>query len=139
MTGMRVMAKTEQSRFFISGVAIAAFMQGALWSAPASAAQPVSFALDVLPILESHCVKCHQPGGPGHEASGLDLRSYASLMAGTKHGKIIVPGDPLTSNLLVMIEGRADPSIRMPHHERPLLKQQIEIIREWVMQGAKGN
>jgi hypothetical protein len=38
-----------------------------------------------------------------------------------------------------MVEGRADPSIRMPHHQRPLLKQQIEIMRDWVSQGAKNN
>ena len=119
--------------------AITVALQTAMWSAPACAAQEVSFKLDVLPILENHCVKCHQPGGPGYQASGLDLRTYASLMKGTKHGKVVVPGDPLTSNMMVLIEGRADPSIRMPHHERPLLKQQIEILRDWVGQGAKDN
>jgi len=119
--------------------AMIAALQAAIWPAQTQAAQEVSFKLDVLPILENHCVKCHQPGGPGYEASGLDLRTYASLMKGTKHGKIVVPGDPLTSNMMVLIEGRADPSIRMPHHERPLLIQQIEILRDWVAQGAKDN
>jgi hypothetical protein len=27
----------------------------------------------------------------------------------------------------------------MPHDQRPLLKQQIEILRLWVKQGAKDN
>ena len=121
-----------------SGLIIAA-LQCALWPATASAAQAVSFKLDVLPILESHCVKCHQPNGPGYAASGLDLRNYQNLMHGTKHGKIVVPGDPLSSTMMVLVEGRADPSIRMPHHERPLLRQQIEILRDWISQGAKDN
>lgn len=131
------MSRIDRPRYPV--FAMIAALQAALWPAQTQAAQEVSFKLDVLPILENHCVKCHQPGGPGYEASGLDLRTYASLMQGTKHGKIVVPGDPLTSNMMVLIEGRADPSIRMPHHERPLLKQQIEILRDWVAQGAKDN
>lgn len=110
-----------------------------LWTVSAFAARDVSFNLDVLPILQNHCVKCHNPEGPGYQASGLDLRSYKSLMGGTAHGKIIVPGNPLTSNLMVLIEGRADRSIRMPHNEQPLIKQQIEIIRDWIKQGARDN
>lgn len=133
------MAKITRSGFFLVGGIILALAQGVGWSAPSSLVRQVSFHLDVLPILENHCVKCHHPGGPGYEASGLDLRTYEGLMKGTRHGKIVVPGDPLTSNLMVMIEGRADPSIRMPHNEKPLLKQQIEILRDWVKQGATNN
>lgn len=103
----------------------------------AAAEEVVSWKLDVQPILQSRCTECHKPGGTGWEASGLDLTSYKGLMTGTKHGPIIVPGDTLSSNLLVLIEGRADPKVRMPHGQRPLLKQQIDIIRLWVKQGAK--
>ena len=60
-------------------------------------------------------------------------------MTGTMHGAIVVAGEPVRSNLIVLIEGRADPSLRMPHSERPLLKPQIQIIRDWVRQGAKDN
>ena len=131
------MARHHRSRSFLYGVAVTAVM--AAWSEAAPAAQEVSFSRDVLPMLESHCVRCHHPGGKGYQASGLDLRSYAGLMKGTKHGTIVVPGDPLTSNLMVLIEGRSDPSIRMPHKKWPLLKQQIEIVANWVRQGAKDN
>lgn len=105
----------------------------------ARAEEQVSYKLDVAPILNARCVECHQPGGQGYEASGLDLASYEGLMKGTKHGPIVVPGDPLTSNLLVLVEGRAAPEMRMPHGQRPLLKPQIEIIRWWIKQGAKDN
>ena len=105
----------------------------------AAAEEQVSYKLDVQPILQSRCSSCHQPGGEGYQASGLDLTSYEGLMKGTKHGPIVVPGDPLTSNLMVLVEGRADPKVRMPHGQRPLLKQQTEILRLWVKQGAKNN
>ena len=79
------------------------------------------------------------PGGEGYRASGLDVSTYAGLMRGTKHGPVVIAGDPLRSNLIVLIEGRADPSLRMPHSGPPLLKPQIQIIRDWVKQGAKDN
>ena len=105
----------------------------------ASAAEEVSFKLDVQPLLESRCTQCHAPGSAGYQESGLDLRSYEGLMKGTKHGPIVVPGDPFTSNLNVLIEGRASREIQMPHHQRPLLQPQQKIIADWVRQGARNN
>jgi mono/diheme cytochrome c family protein len=126
---------TVHARTFLPAAVLAA----AAWSGVALAEEEVSYKLDVQPILQSRCVECHQPGGQGYEASGLDLTSYKGLMKGTKHGAIVVPGEPFTSNLMVLVEGRADPKVRMPHNQRPLLKQQIEILRLWVKQGAKDN
>jgi Planctomycete cytochrome C. len=106
----------------------------------AGAAEQVSYKLDVEPILVTRCGACHTPPeGQGYVASGLDLSSYEGLMKGTKHGAIVVPGDPLRSNLLVLIEGKAAPEIRMPHNQRPLLKYQISTLRDWIKQGAKDN
>ena len=123
-----------------AAIAAAATIAAATAAGTAAAEEVVSWKLDVQPILEAHCDDCHKPGGAGYEASGLDLTSYKGLMTGTKHGPIVVPGDTLSSNLLVLIEGRADPKVRMPHGQRrPLLKQQIDIIRLWVKQGAKDN
>jgi len=123
-----------------SSFVAAAVFAACAWSGVASAAEEVvSWKLDVQPILQARCAECHSAGGAGFEASGLDLTSYAGLMKGTKHGPIVVPGEPLTSNLLVLVEGRADPKMRMPHGQRPLLKQQTEIIRLWIKQGAKDN
>lgn len=122
-----------------AAIAVAATIAAASAAGTAAAEEVVSWKLDVQPILQTRCTECHKPGGAGMEASGLDLTSYKGLMTGTKHGPIVVPGDTLSSNLLVLIEGRADPKVRMPHGQRPLLKQQIDIIRLWVKQGAKDN
>jgi hypothetical protein len=121
--------------------AISAFgLIAACWAGAAVAAdEVVSWKLDVQPILQARCAGCHQPGGEGYDVSGLDLTSYQGLMKGTKYGPIVVPGDPLTSNLMVLVEGRAHAKVRMPHGQRPLLKQQTEILRLWVKQGAQDN
>ncbi len=120
------------------GAFSAVIVAGACWSQTARAAnEVVSYELDVYPILSSRCVQCHEPGGSGFQASGLDLSTYEGLMEGTKYGRVVVPGDSLTSNLNVLIEGRAQ--VQMPHDQRPLLKAQQNIIRDWVKQGAKNN
>ena len=102
--------------------------------------QEASYKNDVAPILAANCASCHVPGQPGYIASGLDLGSYDSLMKGTKFGQVVIPGDPLTSVLVMLIEGRADPSLKMPHGgAKPLTSDEIKAIRRWVKQGAKNN
>ncbi|NJD31442.1 MAG: hypothetical protein FIB04_06105 [Gammaproteobacteria bacterium] len=102
--------------------------------------QETSYQKDVAPILAKHCASCHVPGQPGYVASGFDLQGYDSLMKGTKFGPVVLPGDPMTSVLVMLIEGRVDPSIKMPHGgANPLTEDEIKTIRRWVKQGAKNN
>jgi uncharacterized membrane protein len=103
-------------------------------------APTVSYSKDVVPVLEKHCRSCHVPGQAGYVASGFDMSGYESLMRGTKFGPVVVPGDALTSVLVMLIEGRADPSLKMPHGDAaPLSNEEILTIRHWVEQGAKNN
>jgi len=107
---------------------------------PALALDDVSYKKDVRPILNDYCVSCHKPGGKGYKKSGLDLRTYKSMMKGTKFGAVIKPGDSYTSILVQSIEGRVHPSIRMPYGiSGGLAKDKIELIRKWVQQGAREN
>jgi mono/diheme cytochrome c family protein len=100
----------------------------------------VSYQTDVGPILQKHCASCHVPGQPGYVASGFDLQGYDSLMKGTRFGPVVLPGDPMTSVLVMLIEGRVDPSIKMPHGGTTVLTEaEIKTIRRWVKQGAKNN
>jgi len=102
--------------------------------------ESVSFSQDVRPILDQHCVACHQAGGAGLEASGFSLVTYEDLMKGSQFGPMVIPGDALGSNMLVLMEGRADPSISMPHGSmKPIPQAEIDTIRRWIEQGAKNN
>lgn len=103
------------------------------------AEEAISFAGDVFPILELRCLECHQPGGDGYKESGLDVSTYEALMKGTKHGPIIVPGSALTSNFIVLVEGRAAPEIQMPHGRKKLTKCEKGMLRRWVNTGAEDN
>lgn len=99
----------------------------------------VSFSADVQPVLKKYCLECHVPGGTGYLASGFDMSSYEALMKGGKFGALVIPGDPLTSTLNMLVEGRADPSIHMPHGREKLSDRETEILRVWVQEGAKNN
>ena len=116
-----------------------AILAAGTWSSDATAQDVISFTEDVFPVLELRCLECHQPGGPGYEKSGLDLRTYDGLMKGTKLGPIVVPGSAFTSNLIAVIDGRTDPALRMPHNRKRMSKCERLLLRFWVSQGARDN
>ena len=100
----------------------------------------VSYSQDVKPILDKHCISCHQPGEAGEVASKFNMTSYDKLLKGAQFGPMIIAGDVEGSNMLVLMEGRADPSISMPHgQQKPVPTAEIETIRLWIKQGAKNN
>jgi hypothetical protein len=108
--------------------------------APKRAATPtVSFREDVFPIFKGRCLGCHEPGGEGFEKSGLDLRTYEGLMKGTKFGPMVIPGDPNFSSLMVLLDWRASPQLRMPHGSKKLSSCDRDAIRTWIREGAQNN
>ncbi len=114
-------------------------MLACLFMLGACSPRNVSFTADVQPILKQYCLECHVPGGPGYAASGFDMSSYEALMKGGKFGAFVIPGDPFASNLMILVEGRAHPSIRMPHGREKLSDREIEVLKVWVQEGAKNN
>jgi cytochrome c len=104
-----------------------------------AAAEAVSFKEDILPLLKWRCASCHEPGGAGYEKSGLDLTSYAGVMKGTKFGPMIIPREPESSNLMLLLDWRASPALRMPHGQKQLSSCDRNSIRTWIRQGAKDN
>jgi hypothetical protein len=99
------------------------------------------FQQDVYPILENNCFACHTPPqGAGYVKTGLNLESYETLMQGTLYGPVVIPENSRQSILNMLVEGRADVSMRMPHNrDQPLGAREIEILRLWVDQGATNN
>ena len=123
---------------------MAVLLGAALLSAAASAAPPgrygdgtgdkVSFYRDVFPILQTHCLGCHQPA----KASGeYVMTSFAKLLAGGESGSAaVVPGDPDSSYLIELITP-TDGQAEMPSGKPPLDTTSIDLIRRWIQQGAE--
>ncbi len=93
--------------------------------------RPVDFNRDIRPILSDRCFKCHGPDAENREA---DLRFDDEASA---KDFVIVPGDPSDSELIARITA-ADADDRMPPADsgKTLSREEIELIRRWVAEGA---
>jgi uncharacterized membrane protein len=91
----------------------------------------VSFSVDVLPILQSRCSSCH--GGRRTE-EGLNLLSYAAVMAGSEHGAVVIPGDAVNSKLATLVA-----TGKMPKQGPKLTPAQVQMIVDWINAGALNN
>lgn len=123
----------------IRAAALGALLVAVAWSTGAGAQETISFKEDVFPIIELRCLECHEPGGPGYEASGLDLSTYDSIMKGTKFGPVVTPGNAFESNLIAVIDQRTHKELWMPQNRRRLSKCERLTLRFWIMQGARNN
>ena len=112
---------------------------GLIACAPEQPEPVVSFQQGVRPLLQQHCLPCHTEGGTGFEQTGLRLDSFRGLMAGTRLGPVVVPGDSASSTFNRVAAGRADASIQMPHGGAPLSEAGVVLLDSWVDQGAKDN
>ena len=82
---------------------------------------------------------CHDASSAG----GLDLTSYATLIVGSTTGSVILAGNAEGSPLIWSLEGR-DPignpvSIMPPAGRPPITRSEINLIKDWIDQGAKDN
>jgi len=91
----------------------------------------VSFAEDVMPILEQHCTECH---GPETVELGLNLSTYEGLMAGSDYGTVVERGNAAASLIIDMIS-----SGDMPQDKDPMPAEQLEVLRNWINEGAENN
>ncbi|MDH5515541.1 MAG: hypothetical protein OEY45_10325 [Gammaproteobacteria bacterium] len=99
----------------------------------------ISFADDVAPIIQKHCAECHAAGLPGAMATGFVTDTYQSIMNGTLSGQIVNPGSARTSSLYILVSGKDNLAVTMPHGKKPLETGDIEIIRAWIDSGALEN
>ena len=106
---------------------------GLVFDNPTAAGRPSpSFSADISPILTERCAiaECHVVDGP-HE---IDLRTYDTLMKGGDEGAIVIVGDARDSEIVEEIaEGK------MPPEGPPLDAAQIQLIIDWINEGAKNN
>jgi len=88
------------------------------------------FTSRIEPILQNHCLKCHN--GERHEGE-LDLTTREGFLKGGDEGPAIVPNKPDDSRLLKKIAGIKP---KMPKEGKSLTAAQSAELRTWIEQGA---
>jgi uncharacterized membrane protein len=96
----------------------------------------LDYARDIEPIFTSNCVKCHNES---KKKGGYRLDAKDHVFAAGESGNVpIVPGKADESRLVKMIEGKGEfADSVMPPKGDPLTYQQIQLIRQWIDDGAK--
>src|SRR3954470_8596320 len=93
----------------------------------------VDFAKSIQPILEKRCIECH---GAKKQKGDLRLDSKEAALKGGKDAKAIIPGKPDERDMVRRVSLSAGHDDIMPPKGDPLAKEQIELIKKWITEGA---
>lgn len=94
----------------------------------------IDFNTDVRPILNQHCLRCH---GGVKASGGLSFLFEEEAFAATDSEQpAIIPGNASGSELIRRIKHQ-DLELRMPLDADPLSQHEIQILTQWINQGAK--
>ena len=120
----------------MSIAALGALAQSRAWG-DEPADRPVDFNRDIRPILSDVCFQCH---GPDKNHRKADLRLDVKDDAYNDRGgyKLIFPGKLGESELYARLVD-SDETQRMPPPQalRQLTKDEIELFKRWIEQGAE--
>lgn len=122
---------------FLFVVALAAFSQSPKVRRKTSIAssKKIDFRKEIKPILEKNCLPCH---GAKRAMGQLRLDSKTLAFKGGASGAAIVAGNSKVSLLVQRLQGLGNQA-RMPLVGDPLSKTQIDLISNWIDQGAIWN
>jgi hypothetical protein len=94
-----------------------------------AAGAPPQLDQQILPLLKTHCVKCH---GPAKQEGGLRLSTAIGVARGGTDGPVVVPSDLEQSVLWQkVVSGEMPP-------DRPLPEAEQQLLKNWILQGAAG-
>ena len=91
------------------------------------------FVHEVVPILKKHCAECHTDM---KKKGGLSMNTEQSFLEGSENGAIIDKAH-LEKSLMLDLISTDDEDLRMPPKGKGLDAKEVEIVKAWVLAGAK--
>jgi WD40 repeat protein len=99
-------------------------------SGSVSAQEKITFTDHVLPLVEQHCAKCHNPD---KKKGDLDLTSYSGALKGGGSGVVVVSGNPDSSKIIKALTHAEEPT--MPPNKPPLPEKELVVFKKWIAGG----
>jgi mono/diheme cytochrome c family protein len=108
----------------------------------------ISYAKDIQVIFNTNCVVCHQGAGAGQSGLSLEPRvSYGNIVGvpstENPNEMRVKAGAPDQSYLIAKISGTqvaaGGGGAQMPYQAAPLSQVQINLLSQWISQGALNN
>lgn len=117
-----------------------------LFLMPPTSAREISYNRDIQPILSENCFFCHGPDSssrkPKSDPLRLDLEEFA-LAERKDSPATIVPGHPEKSYMIELMESDDPDEVmplhpsRDPVHGKTVSQEDINLVKEWIRQGAE--
>jgi hypothetical protein len=121
---MNVLLENSLRRWFGLATVFAGF------AGPLGAQEKTTFADHVLPLVEQHCAKCHNPD---KKKGDLDLTSYNGALKGGGSGASVVSGNPDSSKLWKAVTHSEEPT--MPPNKGRLPDRELAVFKNWIVGG----
>ena len=146
-----MMKRTQHANLAISICSFIFVLMSASLAISADSETEINFEIQILPILQNRCFSCHST--PKVDANGTLTKPKGAVqldsakgIAESLYGEVVIAGEPEDSLLYQRITLPEDDTSIMPPPDdgEPLSKQEIDLIRKWIEQGAdygewKGN
>ncbi|MCU0707799.1 MAG: DUF1553 domain-containing protein [Pirellula sp.] len=122
-----------RNRTYVWAVFTCIWLGFCLEAQPADGEDAVQFNRDIRPILSDACFACHGPDSHARQA-GLRLDSREEAIA----SGALVEGDAEASGVIArIVTDDLDEIMPPPKTGKKLTKEQIDLLRRWIDEGAK--
>jgi mono/diheme cytochrome c family protein len=103
----------------------------------------VDFEKQILPIFKERCFECHQKEYTDEKTGRIKkpkgkfrMDGAAHLMKGGEEGNDVVAGKPEESSVYTSVTLPEDDDKAMPPNGDRLTKEQQDLIKKWIAEGA---
>ncbi len=126
----KTLSSCKPSRRLQIYTTVLAILASFLFAGSVCAQDKITYADNILPLVEANCSKCHNPD---KRKADMDLTSYQGALKGSGSGSVLISGNPEASKLWKAITHAEEPF--MPPNRPKLADKDLDLFRKWILGG----